>query len=163
MELLTTTITMPDYARVWLYASDRAFTPQEEAVINGWLAEFTKGWNSHGANLTASAAILHHQIILFAVDESQTPPSGCSIDKSVALLRQIERQMGVNLLDGGRVFYQQNEQIKSVRLPQIKQEIELQHIQANTPILNMQANTLQAVHNSLFVPAAQSWMARYFR
>lgn len=154
---------MPAHARVWLYASDRAFTQQEEIIINSWLTEFVKGWNSHGSSLTASAEILHHQIVLFAVDESQMPPSGCSIDKSVALLRQIEKQMGASLLDGGRVFYIQNEEIRAIRLPQIKQEIESQHIKGDTLILNIQATTIQDIREHLFIPAAQSWMARYFR
>jgi hypothetical protein len=154
---------MPDHARVWLYASDRAFTQQEEMIINDWLAAFVKDWNSHGRSLTAAAQLLHHQIIIFAIDELQTSPSGCSIDKSVALLRQIEKQMNTNLLDGGRIFYKNNGKIQAIRLPQIKQEIELQHIKADTLILNSQANTIKALRENLFIPAAQSWMARYFR
>jgi hypothetical protein len=157
------TIALPDYARVWIYAADRAFTQQEEEIINSWLAEFITNWNSHGNNLTAAAEILEHQIILFAVDESKTPVSGCSIDKSVALLRKIEKHMNVNLLDGGRVCYKNQHQIVVLRLPQIKQAIEAQHIKTDTWILNIQANNLGDIKNNLFVPAAQSWMARYFR
>lgn len=163
MESPANTIAIPDYARVWLYASDKVFTQEEEAIVTSWLTEFIKDWNSHGNSLTAAAQVLHHQIILFAVDESQTPPSGCSIDKSVALLRRIEKQMGISVLDGGRVFYKNHNQIQSVRLPQIKQEVEHQHIKADTLILNVQASTMKAVRENLFIPAAQSWMARYFR
>lgn len=154
---------MPSHARVWLYASDRAFSAQEERAINNLLADFVSQWNSHGNPLTAAFAIIDHQLIILAVDESVTAPSGCSIDKSVALLRRIEAQTGTVLLDGGRVFYQSDNGLEVLRLPQIKQAVETRRINENTLILNMQAKSLEEARCNLWIPAAGSWMARYFK
>ncbi|MCS7018564.1 MAG: hypothetical protein RMJ87_06625 [Cytophagales bacterium] len=153
---------LPETARVWLYAANRAFTAQEETIVCQLLQKFVAAWNSHGKSLVARAEVLHHQIIAFAVDTAKTPPSGCAIDKSVALLRHLENQLDVTLLDGGRVFYQSGEQLVALPLMQVKTAIAKNVICANTLVLNTQAASVKEVREKLFIHAAHSWMARYF-
>ncbi|WP_448519488.1 hypothetical protein [Rhodoflexus sp.] len=155
---------LPDHARVWIYGANRPFTAQEEAAVSKWLSDFISGWNSHGNSLTATAQVLSHQIIVFAVDEAVQPPSGCSIDKSVALLREIEKRLQVVLLDGGRVFYKKDDDtIAVLSLPELRKAVAERHLHPETPVLNMQAGNIREIKERLFIPAAQSWMARYFR
>lgn len=149
-------------ARVWLYPSERVFTADEQALIFGSLKEFVPAWSSHGKKLQAAADILLNQIIVFAVDTTQMPPSGCSIDTSVALVRRFENQFGLTLLDNGRIFYKQDNRLAVLRLPEIKNAVARQVIRPETPLLNMQAATWGELRENLFIPAARSWMARYF-
>jgi hypothetical protein len=42
---------------------------------------------------------------LVGVDERVSPPSGCSIDALVRLLRGLEAELGVELVAGGAIWY----------------------------------------------------------
>jgi hypothetical protein len=86
----------PENARLWLYQADRALTPTEIDWLSGGLRGFVKEWAAHGSKLWADGAILNPYFVAFAVDESVTPPSGCSIDASVKFLKAAGQELGID-------------------------------------------------------------------
>ncbi len=90
---------LPDHAKVWIYQSSRQFTTAETAEIQQLISRFVSDWASHGRELSAEGALLHQQFLVLAVDENAAGASGCSIDKSVAFVRHLQTEYGVNLFD----------------------------------------------------------------
>jgi hypothetical protein len=66
----------------------------EEALLR-----FVAQWTSHQRQLSACGELHHRQFIILAVDEDQAGASGCSIDRSVRFLHEVEEAFGVSLFD----------------------------------------------------------------
>ncbi len=90
---------LPDHAKVWIYQSNRSFTPTETTEIQQLTNSFVSEWASHGRELTAEGAVVHQRFLVLAVDESKAGASGCSIDKSVAFVRHLQTTYNIDLLD----------------------------------------------------------------
>ena len=56
-------------SRVWVYQSDREFTPSEAEAIQQQLNVFTEQWKAHGHQLDAKAEVIYNFFIVFTVDE----------------------------------------------------------------------------------------------
>ena len=90
-------------SRVWVYQANRPFSAEETKTVMTLLRSFCEQWVAHGQPLKASFKIEKNQFVVMAVDEDFHNPSGCSIDSSVGVLRQIHAATGVDLLDRSRV------------------------------------------------------------
>lgn len=115
----------PDTSRLWLYQTNRALTNDEIHSINNEINFFVKKWAAHGNKLWASGAVLNPFFIGFVVDDSITPPSGCSIDASVKFLKKLGKQLSIDFFTRMNVCYQRrNEknlrQIAFMKLADIK-------------------------------------------
>jgi hypothetical protein len=99
---------MPPHSRVWIYQSEREFSPEETANIKAKVNEFTAQWTSHDQLMKASIEIFHNRFIVVCVDEKTAPASGCGIDKSVKFIQSLEKEFSVSLLDRMNVAYRKN-------------------------------------------------------
>ncbi|WP_052599755.1 hypothetical protein [Aureispira sp. CCB-QB1] len=90
---------LPTTSRVWIYQSNRAFSDAQTQEIEKKLHQFVAQWQSHGAAVKAWAGIRYNRFVIFVVDEAHEAPSGCSIDSSVAIIKEIEQAMEVNMFD----------------------------------------------------------------
>jgi hypothetical protein len=86
-------------SRVWIYQADRELSDQEADQIGRLLQEFTASWVSHNRQLLSTGALLYNRFVVLMVDESRADASGCSIDKSVHFLKQLEEQFGISLFE----------------------------------------------------------------
>lgn len=86
----------PENSRVWLYQTNRALSATEVNYVDEKLKAFTKEWAAHGKQLWATAAIVNPYFVAVVVDESITPPSGCSIDASVKFLKELGSELEVD-------------------------------------------------------------------
>ena len=89
---------LPDASRVWVYQSNRAFTESEVSDLKKCLGNFNLSWEAHGKKLNSAIELYYNQFIVIFVDESFQDATGCSIDKSVALMKDIEVKFGVEML-----------------------------------------------------------------
>src|SRR6478735_5232237 len=102
------------HSRVWIYQADKKLSDQEVQRIQQELDDFTISWTAHNAQLKARAEIRYNRFLILIVDESQAGASGCSIDKSVNFMKQLEQQFGINLFDRFNLAYRDGEEIVSV-------------------------------------------------
>lgn len=93
-------------SRVWIYASDKPFADAEVPELRTKLKYFAQQWVSHNRQLMADADVLHNRFVVLMVDESQADASGCSIDKSVAFLKALQAEYGVDLFNRMIFSYQ---------------------------------------------------------
>jgi hypothetical protein len=102
---------MPDDAKLWVYQSNRFLTDAEVATIIAESENFIATWAAHGAKLKASFDVLYSLFVVIAVDEKQAMASGCSIDKSVHFVKQLEQQFNITLFDRFRVAFLSGEDV----------------------------------------------------
>ena len=146
---------LPDNARVWFFGSDRLLTDQEKSALSLELKEFVSSWKAHGSELAASFEILHGCILIVAVDESITPPTGCSIDKVFKLLEK-QATNWFNRLLIWRAFCNT---AKIYTIDELRLALEDGEVDRETLIINPTVPTLKEVKESLYISINDSWVS----
>jgi len=154
--------TLPDSSRIWIYQAERPLRAQECIIAETEAARFVDGWNAHGYQLRAGFELVHQQFLILAVDEAFHSPSGCSIDTSVALIRQLNDQFGVDFLDRTKVAIWENETVKMFDLSEIKVAVTKGKITQDSLVFNNLLQRLGEWRSGWKIPASQSWLKRYF-
>ncbi|WP_044212126.1 hypothetical protein [Flammeovirga sp. OC4] len=155
---------LPDSSRIWIYQSNRAFTTEEQANIAPLLAQFISTWNAHGSELDASFSIEKNQFIIITVDEGVHAASGCSIDKSVGVIRSIETSLNVSLFERTNVAYlNEKEEVATFKMTEAKGMVTEGKLQPSTLIFDNTIQTLGDFRSRWIVEASDSWLKRYFK
>ena len=151
---------MPSNARVWVYQSVRMLTSAEVDAILIEGKKFVENWSAHGAVLNAGFEIMYDRFIVLCVDEEQAMASGCSIDKSVQFIKQLEQQFGLNLFDRMQVAYKQGEIIHACSLAEFEKMAAAYHVNENTIVFNNMITTKLGFETEWEVPLKKSWQNR---
>lgn len=153
--------TLPASARVWIYQSNRAFKPEEENTISTSLQAFTNSWTAHNQPLKTSFQVLHDYFIVLAVDEAHQEASGCSIDSSVHVIRQLSQQTGIDFFERTNVAMLLDEGVRLVKLPELKQAYENGVWNSHTTVFDNTVLTKGDFEKRWKSPAGQTWLKRY--
>jgi len=153
---------LADNSKVWIYQSNREFTMGEVEEIEAVLEDFISTWKRHGDDLKASYQIRYNQFIILAVDESFNGISGCSIDASTNLMKQIENKYQVELFNKMNTAFKDGENINIVSLVDFQKYAKAQKIHPKTTVFNNMAATKKELETIWEVSADESWHSRYF-
>ncbi len=96
---------LPDQARVWIFASPAPLSDSDVTEVLRRVDNFLGGWHAHGRSVTGSRELLHDRFLLIAADEEATGVSGCSIDSLFRVLKEVEMDLGISVLDSSLIFY----------------------------------------------------------
>src|SRR5438477_367663 len=96
---------LPDSARVWVFASDRALAGADADSLLNQVDGFLAQWKAHGAPLRCAREWREDHFLAIGVDPTVEQASGCSIDGLFRGLRAMEETLGTRLVAGGRVFF----------------------------------------------------------
>lgn len=153
---------LPDTARVWVYQSNRPFSDQEIDSLVAILNDFNLQWEAHGKKLNSAIEVFYNQFIVFFVDESFQEATGCSIDKSVALMKTVESQFDVDLFDRLNLTYKDNGEIKTMKMADFQKGISKGEFTKDITVFNNMVNTKADFLNNWEVPASKSWHINLF-
>ncbi len=153
---------MPDYARVWVYQTNKNLSDSEVQIIQQVLENQINNWAAHGASLAGSIQVLHNRFVIVAVDEMQNQASGCSIDASTRWLKDLGVEMNVDFFDRSIAFIQ-NGELQTVEIGKIKSLVMGDILTPKTLIFNNLVPDIQEFKNNWNVKASDSWMKRYFQ
>jgi hypothetical protein len=147
-------------SRLWIYQAQRPLNEDEIQLIGTKLQNFTQHWEAHQQPLRASFQIFHKQFVCLAVDEQKQNATGCSIDKSVAIMREIGETLQVDFFDRLAICYMADETVKTAKVAEIKSKITSGEFAANTMVFD---NTIQEKKslNAWLKPAEQTWLKKY--
>jgi hypothetical protein len=151
----------PDESRVWIYTGTRAFTHAEEKSVTELLESFCTKWAAHGNPLRTSFKIEQSQFIVMALDEDFANPSGCSIDSSVGILRQIQASTGIDFLNRSVIPFVINNQVELVPLSNLKARFGSGELKSDTLTYHTLAATKGEWETNKTIRAEKSWMAKY--
>jgi len=148
-------------ARVWIYQSNREFSNNEVDIIKEKTTNFIQNWQRHGDDLKASFCVKYNQFIVLAVDENFNNVSGCSIDASVNLIKNLEKDFSIDLTNKLNISFKDNNNINIVSMADFQKYVKQQKITANTIVFNNMVTTKEAFENSWEVTADTSWHKRF--
>ena len=155
-------MTISENAKVWIYQANRLFSIEEEQSILKILNDFTSEWQAHGHALAALAEVYYQQFIVLSVDEQIAGATGCSIDKSVHLMQEIEKKFKINLFDRLRIAYIYEEEIINCSKEEFEKQIKNGLVTKQTLVFNNLINRRSELKTSWSVPLEQSWHAQVF-
>jgi hypothetical protein len=153
---------MPKSSRIWIYQSDRKLSDEEVAKADAVVKEFVEQWAAHSTPLKASYQIRYNRFIILAVDQSHHAASGCSIDASVRVIQDLEKEFAVDLLDKMNVTYKTGDFIAHKSLLDFKKMAKEKAVNGNTIVFNNLVNTIEEYDEFWEIPASESWHSRFF-
>jgi hypothetical protein len=149
-------------SRIWIYQSGKKLTKEDRKFITQKTQSFLIEWTAHGHSLEAAMQILYDQFLIIGVNEAVNEASGCSIDKSVNHIRQLERELNIDLLERSKVAIRDKAKVVLVGFSEIKQMVSNGVISKETEIFNNAIVTKKELESSWLLPAQNSWIKRYF-
>ena len=154
---------LPNTSGVWVYQADRTLKEQEVVQISEYLRNFVNNWKRHGDDLTASFKIEYNQFVILAVDENVNEVSGCSIDSSVHIIKEIEKAFAIDLLNKMNVSFKDGTNINTVSLSDFKKYAAQNKINADTIVFNNMINSKADLQSAWEVEASKSWHAKFLQ
>lgn len=148
--------------RIWIYQVDRLLTDVEVKYVLDKLEGFTSQWKAHGKSLAAKAEIRYNRFVIVMVDDNVAPPTGCSIDKSVHLLKETEDELGITLFDRMQIAYRDSSGVQSVPRAEFEQLIAQGKVTGETVVFNNLVATYPELETHWEVPLRESWHAKVF-
>ncbi|MFD2742905.1 MULTISPECIES: ABC transporter ATPase [Sphingobacterium] len=149
--------------KVWIYQANRFFTEAEETKATAVLQQFVQSWTAHGDQLAGKATIFHHLFIVLEVDESVASTTGCSVDKSVHLLKKLEQELNIGLFDRLMVAYRDaNDAVQLVSRNEFAQLVQSGQVSSDTIVFNNLLSSGEDFPSQWEIPFQDSWHAKVF-
>ena len=149
-----------DRARLWAYGFEVRLTPAQRDVVEEALRRFVENWQVHGKPVKGDFIILENQIALLVTDDDV---SGCSIDSSVAVFKEINMTHGWNALNQNLVFFRSKRGIEAVSRPEFQVLVAAGEITDDTKVFDFTCTTLGQLRTGGFErPFSESWHAAAF-
>lgn len=149
-------------SKVWVYQSNRAFTETEANAIQQKLNDFTAQWKAHGHQLAAKATVLYNFFIVITVDEASAGATGCSIDASVRVIKEIEQEYGVDLFNRFNMAYKIDDKIIVTNKEDFETLVSIKKVTPETIVFNNMVQTLEEFQTKWEIPFEQSWHSKVF-
>jgi hypothetical protein len=149
-------------SRIWIYQSSRKLSAEEQRMITAKTVEFLGAWTAHGHNLQAGMQIAYDQFIIIGVNEAVNGASGCSIDKCVSFIRELDHLLKANLLERTKVAFSEDAEIRVIDFSEIKKMVDDGVIKPESKIFNNAVVSKKELAESWLKPASESWIGRYF-
>lgn len=153
---------LPDSARLWVFASDRELTGDAEAAVLGAVDDFLAAWKAHGVPLVCGRDWRDHRFLAIGVDVNAENASGCSIDGLFRALQHLERGIDSRLVGGGRVFYRTANGIETTSRDQFVEQVKRGDVPKTTPVFDTGVSAASTWRTRFEQPAGSGWAAKYF-
>lgn len=148
-------------SKVWIYQSSRPFSESEIKMLNEKLQAFAAQWTAHNQQLHAGAKVLEDRFILLMVDETNSEASGCSIDKSVHFMKELEKQMHISLFDRMLVNYRLGDSLQTTNLENLVALYNSGSVNGDTEVYNPLVQTKKELDESFVMPLNYSWVKQF--
>jgi hypothetical protein len=143
---------LSDNAHVWIFGVSPALDREKADVLLRQVDAFLDSWAAHGVPIRAGRDLREGSFLIIAADE-KSERSGCSIDRLFGTLKQLERDLGVQILDANRVFLRDDGQVRAVPRQEFRTRAD-----ASTRVFDTTAEQLGTVRTGAWErAAADSW------
>ena len=139
------------------------FGMMEALQIEDKLNNFVADWKSHGAPVKGFATIFFGRFIVLMADESVATIGGCSMDNISRLIKSIEDDYKVNLLDRQTLAFVIKEEIQLLPLQQIQYAIDNNFINNDTLYFNNLVQNKKQLIRDWIQPVKDSWLSKRYK
>ena len=150
---------LPDTSRIWIYQSNRELNDAEVSEIKNLGKNFVTEWTAHQQTLHAGFDVMHNYFLILAVDENVNDASGCSIDKSVHFIKEIEKKFNLNLFDRLAIGFYWNKKVQVKSLKEFQQFYKTENLNDAVEIFNNMIHTKKELSGLWRVPIKDSWVS----
>ena len=139
-------------AYVWIFGISPSLDAHKSDALMRQVNSFLENWAAHGTPIPGAAELREGSFLIVAADEHREK-SGCSIDRMFGTLKQLERDLGVAILDSNRVFLRDQDGVRAVERSEFRNAATL-----DTPVFDVTVERLGDVREGAWEkPAAESW------
>jgi hypothetical protein len=153
-------IKFPAHSKVWVYQSDRKLTPDEQSLILSRGKDFTSSWAAHGHDLLAQLYVELDHFIIIVLDEQVESASGCSIDKSMKLVLNFQKELGISFTNRLISALYINDQVVLYPYNEVKLDLESGKITGSTLVFDNTITNLSALKTSWLKPLRDTWLKK---
>lgn len=156
---------LPDSSRLWIYGASRHLSDQEAHQLREQMSQFLKQWTAHKRELRTAWELRYDRFIFIGVDESMMTASGCSIDGMVRNLRDLQQQIGVDIVNSNsKIFFKDMlDEIKCVPRSEFKQLVAEGQVTEDTIGFNNIIQTVGELRKGKWeIPLKESWHRQAF-
>ncbi len=147
--------------RIWIYTLSNKLTTEQLVDFNNRCKNFVSGWTAHDISLDANFELYQNRLLIFKVNEDKYNASGCSIDKQVRFVKELEQAFSVDLLNRLLVAYENNNQVEVVKSAQIKELLSANIISANTLVFDNTITQSSELNTKWKQPLHKTWLEKY--
>jgi hypothetical protein len=144
-------------ARVWVFQSSKPLIGSIRTEISMRLLTFLKDWAAHGKQLFAAFEIHHDRFMVIAVDEAVAQATGCSVDKLMRVIQEMDETYQLALLDRMKVAYWHGDQIVEVGVNDFTAMLENGKASGSTMVFNNVVQTLSEWRSAWETTVEKSW------
>ena len=148
-------------SKVWIYTAERDFTTQEIVRINSKAEVFITDWESHGKAVKGLIEIRYNRFIFIYADDHGDSLCGRATDSSVRFVKELEKEMGLSLMDRMLLSYKEGETIVTTSLANFQQLINEGSIIQTTTVFNCMLSKKSDL-DTWEIAAHKSWHKQLF-
>lgn len=147
--------------RIWIYTLSKELSTEQISDLKDRCQIFVSGWTAHDVSLDASYEMHKNRLLIFKVNEDKYNASGCSIDKQLRFVKELEQAFSVELLNRLLVAYEDNGNVVVVKQSQIAELLASKTINENTLVYNNTITRSSDLTNNWKQPLSKTWLAKY--
>lgn len=149
-------MSLPLNSKVWIYASKRPITTNEQEKLTLVFQDFISDWESHGKKLNGKIEIVDDFFVVVAAEDDGNM-CGRAQDAQVRLMKAIDEEFNLGLMDRMKLNYQKNAgEIECLSM----EEARLKKLEDDTVIFDTMVNSLSAFQESFKKTLKDSWYKR---
>lgn len=151
----------PNDAMAWVYQADRFFTEEEKQVIKTRISEFINQWDSHGSLVKGTFTLKHDAFIVIFADGEGHPLCGRAQTASITLIKELEKELNIKLMDRMIQSYKDNDQVKLIKLAELKKLYQEGIINDETVVFDNTVINKKDFDSRWETPLKDSWHKRF--
>ena len=142
-------------AHIWIFGISPSLDARQSETLLRRVDAFLDEWAAHGVPIRGARDLREGSFLVIAADEHRER-SGCSIDRMFGTLKELERELHVQILDSNRVFLRDSGSVRAVPRPEFRTAAT-----PETPVFDILAEHLGDVRSGAWERrAADSWHAK---
>ena len=152
---------LPPNAKVWIYQSDRNLSNIDIELIEREVKLFLNNWSSHNKEIESSFEIRYNRFLIIGLNENINSASGCSIDKSLNFIKDLQSLLKVNFLNRLDVAYKIGNEINSISLSEFQTMIREKKLSKDSIVYNNMSDSKQSYINNWETKIENSWHKKF--
>lgn len=150
-------------SKIWVYTISSTLTEEVALYIEKELNGFCATWTAHNKELRAFFKLIENRILIIGVDEHLNQASGCSIDKSIHFLEDLEKKYSIEIFNRMLFTYiDETEKLITLNRSEFEKAISENKIKPETAVVNTLVNSLNEWNTNSIVSFEKSWMKNFF-
>lgn len=153
-------IQLPDHSRVWIYQAGRKLSDVEQDMILTKGKDFTTTWAAHGNDLMAELFVFLDHFIIIMLDEQAEAASGCSIDKSMKFVLEIQKNCDINFTNRMISAIWKDSSVQLFTYEEIKNGLKKGSVLSSTLIFDNTITNLKDLKANWLKPLKDTWLRK---